>query len=237
MGWAALGSPRGGAGDQIIYYRRARRGEHPGWIVWGDSLSGSKLRDYVRRGFEPLMQYGVINSPARDRRAFSNEPEPGMTTEKYVWEAILTHPDGPAEFPVEQVITYGWHRPEKCPIPDAYFPQLVGKKVTEYTCPERCGRKFIGLDGVGGVGTLRTHLRVMHGWDQSNLQAYGTRMGIDFNKGDVDDLLVNDVVYGGAAVEALSCEKCGEEFNGAMAAARRAKHVKNHPVAEIVTVG
>lgn len=248
MGWGALSQPKGGAGDQIIYYRRPRKGEDAGWIVWGDSISGSKLRDYVRRGFEPLMQYGVINSPSRDKRALGNDPEPGMTTEKYVWEAILSHPDGPAEFPVAQIIAYGWHRPDQCPVPDAYFPQLVGKKVREYTCPERCGRKpFIEVAGVGGVGSLRQHLRIMHGWDQANLQAYGERMGIDFNKGDVDELLIADVEYERpqsralpqrqsvaeieTVGEGLTCEDCGQEFTGQMAAARIARHRKRHAVA------
>ena len=239
MSWDAFAQPNAGAGDQIIYYRRPRKGEHAGWIVFGDSLSGTKLRDYVKRGFEPLMQFGIINSAARDRARFGDKSTPAdstMTMARYEWEAILTHPDGPAEFPIEQLVSNRWYRPEHCPVPDAHFPQLVGKQIIEYTCPEHCGRPpFVGVDGVGGIGTLRTHLRIMHRWDQANLQAYGARVGIDFNKADVEMLATSEYVYGGAAA-ALKCERCGEEFKGAMAAARLGKHVKNHPVAEVVTI-
>lgn len=204
--WAALGQPNRGDGDRIIYYRRPTKGtngrpvEDPGWIVFGDSISGSKLRDFVARGFQPLMQYGTINSAQRDVRAFgskSSPADPTMTREQYIWEGILSHPDGPAEFPLEQIIAFGWYRPEQCPVPTAYFPQLVGKKVKEYTCPERCGRKpFVEIDGVGGISALRQHLRIMHEWDQANLQAYGERVGIDFNKADVAELLINDMQFG-----------------------------------------
>lgn len=238
--WAALAQPNAGAGDQIIYYRRPRTGEHAGWIVYGDSLSGTKLRDFVRRGFEPLMTYGVINTSARDRRMYGDKNTPrddAMTKDIYIWDAILSHPDGPAEFPVEQLVSNRWYRPERCPVPDAFFPQLVGKEIKEYTCPERCGRPpFVAVDGIGGVSTLRTHLRVMHGWDQANLQAYGARVGIDFNKGDMSSV-VTDFTYNADAAVTISCERCGEQFRGRTAKARLARHEKNHPVAAIETVG
>lgn len=239
--WAALAQPNAGAGDRIIYYRRPRQGEDPGWIVYGDSLSGTKLQDRLRRGFEPLMQYGAINSAARDLAMFGDKSHPrdeGMTRGRYIWEGILSHPDGPAEFPIEQIVTFRWYRPEHCPVQDAYFPQLVGKKIKEYTCPERCGRPpFVACDGIGGIGPLRTHLRVMHKWDQANLQAYGARVGIDFNMSDVNSLAVNEVSYGEQAVETLTCDRCGQRFEGRMAKAHLGRHLKNHPVAIVETVG
>ena len=244
--WAALGQPNSGDGDQIIYYRRPLRkptgevAEDPGWIIYADSISGTKLRDFVKRGFEPLMQYGVINTADRDRRMYgdkSNQRE-DMNKDRYIWEAILTHPDGPAEFPVEQLAAYRWYRPERCPVPDVYFPQLVGKAIKEYTCPERCGRAaFVAIEGFGGVSNLRTHLRVMHDWDQANLQAYGDRVGIDFNKADINSVAVADVPYGAQEVETLACDRCDETFTGKMAKARLTKHKNNHPVAIIETVG
>ena len=237
--WAAFAQPNAGDGDQVIYYRRPRKGEDNGWIVWGDSLSGTKLRDHIKRGFEPLMQFGVINSADRDRRMYGDRSHPreeAMDKQRYTWEGILTHPDGPAEFPVDQLVAYRWYRPEFCPVPDVYFPQLVGKQIKEYTCPERCGRPpFVSVEGVGGVGTLRTHLRVMHNWDQANLQAYGARVGIDFNKSDVNEILIADVDYGAQA--AVPCPRGGETCSGGMAKARFTKHVKNHPVAVVETVG
>lgn len=207
MEWGNIGRPSRGDGDQVIYYRRPlknRQGqpaENPGWITWGDSLSGTKLRDYVRRGFEPLMDFGTINTTQRMQRAYgskTSEAEGGWTNDRWLWEPILSHPDGPAQFPVSQILAFGWHHPERCPVPDVVFPQLVGKKVKEYRCPERCGRApFVEYDGFGAIGPLATHLRVMHEWDRTALIAWGQSVGIDFNKPDVGGELISDFSYEG----------------------------------------
>lgn len=186
-----------GQGDQIIYYRRPRKGENAGWITYGDSLSGSKYRDFVRRGFEPLEKYGYINTYARDRAAFGDgktaPAEAGWTTERYIWEQILSHPDGPAEFPVEQLLTFRWYRPENVPVPGVSFPQLKGVKVKEFRCPERCGRApFVDVDGAGGARALANHLRITHGWDIPSLMAYGERIGVDFTAADVVEMTVQE---------------------------------------------
>lgn len=237
--WSATNRSGAADGDEIIYYRKPDKGLEANWITYGDSASGTKLRDKERLGFQPLWKYGLINSQQNDLRAFgdkSHSAESEYDTNQYIWGNILSHPEGPAEFPVDQLIAFRWHIPQNCPVPEAYFPQLVGKKITQYTCPERCGRPpFVAVDGFGGISTLRSHLRVMHDWSQVELQAYGERVGIDFTKADVAEFSVQDVSYG-AATETLSCAKCGEEFKGGMAAARLAKHEKNHPVAEIVTI-
>ena len=233
--WDAVTQGGGrGSGDQVIYYRRPRKGNQAGWIIWGDSLSGSKLRDFLRRGFEPLMKYGAINSVGRNRKLFgdsTNPVEEGYRRDQYVWEGILSHPDGPAEFPVEQIVTYRWYRPEQCPIPDVVFPQLKGLKVKEYNCPERCGRQpFVDVDGVGGVGALRQHLRIIHDWDQANLQSYGERVGIDFNRLDVLAMPVNEYT---TPEPGFRCEECGAEFSKKIALAG---HRRSHPVVEVETV-
>lgn len=236
-----VGQPQSGAGDQIIYYRKPN-----GWITWGDSLSGSKQRDFTLRGFEPLHRYGTINTVERDLRVFGSKASPvavefrdltpSEVKARYIWEQILTHPDGPSEFPVEQIVAYRWYRPDNCPVPDAYFPQLQGHKIRELTCPEHCGRAaFVELDGIGGISTLRQHLRVMHEWDQANLQAYGERVGIDFNKADVEQIAIHDIEYDATPAEAV-CEECGAEFRGRMAAAQKARHMRSHPVIEVQTI-
>lgn len=228
--WGALGGPGRGQGDRVIYYRKPN-----GWITYGDSVSGTKLRDFVARGFEPLMQYGYINTQGRDNRRFgtaNQEREAGMTEGKYIWEQILSHPDGPAEFPLEQVIAMRWYRPENCPVEDAYFPQLAGKKIREYNCPEQCGRApFVDIEGAGGMSGLRTHLRIMHGWDQANLLAYGERVGIDFTHPDVVEAPVHD--FEADAGPVLTCEECGKEFSGGAAKARLTRHRKDHAKVEI----
>ena len=246
--WAA-GQAQSGSGDQVIYYRKPDTGLHGGWITWGDSISGSKQRDMIKLGFYPLIKYGTINNLQREVRAFGTKSspiapeyavlEPQDHRARYLWEQILTHPDGPAEFPVEQVVAYRWYRPEKCPVPEAYFPQLEGVKIRELTCPEHCGREpFVELNGVGGISALRQHLRIMHKWDQSNLNAYGERVGIDFNRVDVKDILINEVTLGDQTPP-LVCEECEQEFRGGFKEARFARHKKTHmkSAALVETVG
>jgi len=198
--WGAQTDTGRGAGDQIIYYRRPRTGltgepvENAGWITWGDSLSGSKFRDYVRRRFDPLMQYGVINSREREMQRVAERWSPGH----YIWGLILEHPQGPAEFPLAQIVTWRWYRPELCPVPDVYFPQLSGKKLQEYRCPTAgCNRRFVDIEEVGGVSGLGSHLIISHEWTRTDLNAYGDRVGIDFNKVDVANLPVEEYMYAG----------------------------------------
>ena len=179
-------------GDQVIYYRtpaKTARGEpheQAGWIVWGDSISGTKLRDRLRRGFAPLFEYGVINSPENRVRFGNGQDDSWLTETGAQWKPILSHPNGPGEFPVDQLQTYRWYRPEACPVPTARFPQLSGS-VREYRCPQ-CTRQFTDVEGVGGVSGLAKHLTIMHKWDRTSLNAYGDRTGIDFNKVDVVDV-------------------------------------------------
>ena len=186
--WGAASGAGLNMGDQVIYYRRPKGPdkEDSGWIVTADSISGTKLRDYAIRGFEPLMKYGHINRSdnVTQGRLASNPNEK--------WRQILEHPDGPSEFPLEQVLTFRWYRPDQCPVPETVFPQLEGIKVREYRCPECRRAPFVDIDGVGGVTSLANHLRIMHEWDRASLMAYGDRVGIDFNKADTGNLLVQD---------------------------------------------
>ena len=173
-----------GLGDQVIYYRRPPEGEDPGWIIWSDSISGTKLRDMIVRKFEPLFKYGTINQGAmHDRLA---------DVVGAIWEPILKHPDGPAEFPVSQVVTYRWYNDDDCPVKGIVFPQLSGAKIREYRCPECNRAPFVDINGVGGTSSLGLHLRIMHGWDRSVLMAYGDRVGVDFNAADAGGLAVKE---------------------------------------------
>ena len=103
-----------------------------------------------------------------------------------IWRRILEHPEGPSEFPVEQIVTFRWYRPELCPVEGVYFPQLQGKKVREYRCPDCKRPAFIDVEGevAGGVTSLAQHLRIMHGWDRPSIMIYGEHVGIDFQKID-----------------------------------------------------
>lgn len=199
--FASWGASGRNLGDEVIYYRRPVDGEHnAGWITHADSISGTKFRDFVSRGFEPLMKYGRINSKVNEAKGWG------------IWEPILSHPDGPAEFPLEQIVISRWYKPKsrggECPIPTR-FPQLLGVKIVEYKCPE-CSRapfpelKKDGVVLVSAVADLGNHLRIMHKWDRLSLLGYGDRVGIDFNAIDAR----TDIVY---EYEAEAEEEAAEE--------------------------
>jgi hypothetical protein len=158
---------------------------------------------------------------------------------------ILTHPDGPSEFPLEQIVANGWHRRGGCPVPGVFFPQIPGNKFRDLACPERCGRKpFAELNGSGGATELRQHLRIMHKWDPATIQAYGERVGIDFEAISTEGqpLVVSydgDDYQAEAAAPVATCPACGEGFSGKMAKAHLGQHLRRCEAAQAVveTVG
>jgi hypothetical protein len=152
--------------EQAMYFRRPLHWENqPGWIVV-DGTNADRVEGKMWLGFEPLHKYGRIE---------------GVEAGGNPWIKILEHPDGPAEFPVDQVMTLRWYKEKDCPIPGTKFPQLQGHKVVEYKCPE-CNREpFPAFDGKGGVEALAFHLRIIHSWDRASLVRYGERVGIDFD--------------------------------------------------------
>lgn len=166
---------RKGKWARSCYYRNPR-----GWITV-DQYMGTALQAFSDRGFQRLAKYGdVTRYLDQDRQ----EPDPGGN-----WGPILRHPDGPGEFPAEQVIIARWYKKDFCPVPEAKFPQLKGIKIQEYQCPQ-CNRPpFISAEDAegkpvvksNGIAALGVHLQVAHSWDRLVLLAYGERVGIDFN--------------------------------------------------------
>lgn len=205
--YATFNTTGKGLGDEVIYYRRpfkTRDGEpaeNAGWITWADSLSGTKLRDYEVRGFTPLRQYGFVNNEDRlndmIKRAHQERWTPRQFQAELIWGQILRHPDGPAEFPLEQIMTLRWYEPDNCPIrgvdPVELFPQLRGHKVKKYGCPQ-CRRTFAEVDGRGAGQPFANHLRIMHEYDMQNILTYGTKIGLDFT----------GVEYGGEQYEEIT---------------------------------
>jgi hypothetical protein len=163
-GEMAIRAGRGSKYEKHIYYRRPQKGEEAGWIIVAASVGGSVLTDLSKRGFEPLWKYGQLKD--------------GETNK---WKQILSHPDGPAEFPADQVMTFRWYKPEDCPIPGVNFPQLQGHKIIEYQCPECSRPAFVAMDGVGGIEHLARHLRLIHSWDRPSLVKYGEEAGVNFD--------------------------------------------------------
>lgn len=161
----------------VIYYRNKR-----GWITWGDTQASKQIDMINGKGCTPLSQYGKIS--------YSED----------LWGPILRHPNGPAEFPVEQILAYRWYRKDRLPDlrpivqqgrewvrmdipqPKVRFPQLAGVKITEYPCPENCRTKEGDDLSYHDPLHLGSHLRIRHEYDRSEILKYGDAMGIDFTK-------------------------------------------------------
>ena len=130
----------------------------------------------------------------------------------------MEHSDGPAEFPLEQIMALRWWRPQDVPLPGVRFPQLTGHKVKEIPCPD-CKRPFFAMDGEGGVAELARHLRIMHNWDTKQLDTYGERVGINFDA--IYKMLEHEfkeVELGEAAdVQLSKCMACDAEIPGKLA--------------------
>ena len=178
------------------YYRRPNEGEDAGWIIVGPvSANGTVVEDFIERGFEPLRKYGHISH-----------------TEKNPWRTILEHPDGPGEFPLDQIMALRWWRPQDIPLPGVHFPQLAGHKVKEIPCPD-CKRPFFAVDGEGGVGELAKHLRIMHGWDTKQLDTYGERVDINFDA--IYKMLEHE--FKEVELGVSKCKSCDEDIPGKLA--------------------
>lgn len=154
--------------EVVIYYRKPAdfdHGREGNWICWGDSQPGKRIT-MLERGFTPLPQFGRLDRYMRDGSGQE------VIDSAFPWGGILRHPDGPAQFPVEQILTYRWHR--KPPIPGIRFPQLQGMKIVEYECPECTEQTFFNPIH------LARHLRNSHGYEHRDLTALGQFLGIDF---------------------------------------------------------
>jgi hypothetical protein len=205
--YAAYSTSGRGMGDEVIYYRRpfkTRDGEpaeNAGWIVFADSLSGTKLRDYEVRGFTPLRSYGRLNDEERlndvIKRSKRERWTPRQFDAEWQWGQILRSPGGPEEFPLDQIMTLRWFDPQQCPIKDIdpvdLFPQLRGHRVKKYRCPQ-CPRSFYEVDGAGAAEPFANHLRIQHDYDMQNILVYGDKIGLNFTA----------VQYGGEQSEEIT---------------------------------
>ena len=164
--------------ERVIYYRKSN-----GWITWGDSESGTKLRDMNIMGFQALFDYGVITG-FLDKAG--DQPDPGS-----VWGPILRHPKGPAEFPVDQIVALRWHTDPPIPVK---FPQLQGMKITQYQCPQCARAPFAELKKgdeivLSAIKALGNHLTIIHKWDRLALLRWGDRVNIDFDAVDAKEVV------------------------------------------------
>ena len=188
-------SGQGSKFEKHMYFRRPATGENPGWIVFaGTNLD--RQNDLMRRGFTRMDKYGTIEDmEVQLRRAGRIHPEAQIDP----WYPILMHPDGPREFPVEQVLQLRWYKAEHCPVEGTKFPQIGAHSVREYQCPECKVLPFAAIDGMGGIEPLGRHLRIQHGWDRASLVKYGERINIDFDA--IYSAIKVDYAFDGAPVK------------------------------------
>ena len=174
--------------ERHMYYRRPRTGQQVGWIVTGGSNAG-RVQNMQLRGFEPLYKYGFI-----------------PVGEENKWATILNHPDGPLEFPADQVLTLRWYR--EPPVLGVTFPQIGGQRVVEYRCPECDHLPFVSINGSGGILPLGNHLRITHSWDRASLMKFGEKKGIDFDAIYSGEGAVAQVVEFGDGDTEAQCPDC-----------------------------
>ena len=187
---AMLGSQRYRS-ERVIYYQKpavfpdGKPNLEANWITWGDTQQHKAIW-LMARGFKPLYQFGYIETKHR-------ETDPDSPFDQYgVWGPILTHPDGPALFPVDQIVAYRWYDPQHVgvdvgngrpaiPIPGVKFPQLrefvaKGGEITVFACPECTDRVF------HHAIALARHLRNRHDYQMHEIIALGKELNVDFTR-------------------------------------------------------
>lgn len=114
----------------------------------GNRDAGSYSR-YLKKGMTPVTKYGYCAPPTR-AQAYLDQYQ------------VILQAGGAVEFPVSQVIAYGWHK--NPPIAGLKFPQYeqLRSTVKEFQC-EACGQDFSFLETDNEVGnSYRAHLMSEH---------------------------------------------------------------------------
>ncbi len=167
-----VGNNQARASMKVIYARRPQKDANTGkplqmagWVTWiDDDTQTGALWLKVAQGWTILKQYGNLGQ--RD-----GSPDPLGP-----WQKILEHRSGPAEFPVDQLMEFGWYDAERVPVPGVRFPQLRGMKIPTYPCPECSDRNFLKPIH------LARHCRNAHSYDRKDIQDLAEQLGIDLVK-------------------------------------------------------
>ena len=222
------------------YYRRGPGGSRGGWIMAIGAWPGFRS-DMEYKGYVFLQRYGTwvlpgpgAGSTVTDRRGVRFNPgdEP--------WRFIFQ--DGGAhEFPLSQIIAYGWHITP--PYREVVFPQLEGVKIYDYFCPECETGTFSSTDKQEAVDWLRQHLVSgkdgTHAYRPEDLRALGEEYGIDFfaprrGRREASGAHTEQVTNPSQMVAGettFRCNDCGAEF---AARSERMRHGKSCPAKQAV---
>lgn len=130
-------------------------------LVDNDQQTGAIWRK-IASGWHVLEKYGKVRF----------YPDEGGSR----WDQILRAPGGPAEFPIAQIMEFGWYDPSRVPVAGVKFPQLRGETIRVLPCPECPSRRFLKPIH------LAQHCRGAHNYDRQDIKALGDQLGIDFVK-------------------------------------------------------
>lgn len=186
--------------EKAIYYRAPKtrtngkgatfKHDQADWIVVRGNNDNTMLT-MMRKGYQPLSQFGTIsNGPKGAPSAFDLYDK---------WGPILTHPDGPRQFPLSQIMAFGWYRPENVPVPGVKFAALsrenlireLGEpRIIEYLCPECEARRFLRANHLG------RHLKVSHDYDRAELIALARDKNWSFSKDLTGDRIERSFEFG-----------------------------------------
>lgn len=124
----------GSGAEKMCYYKTPvghKEGKESRWVVWSHTQPSVQLMR-INAGFIPLPKYGEANPS-------------GALDGPDCWNAILSHPNGPSEFPASQVQAFHWYDkrylPPKFQEKGLVFPQFeryladLGGDIDEYHCP------------------------------------------------------------------------------------------------------
>jgi hypothetical protein len=157
---------------KVIYARRpltdvntGKAIQMAGWVTWiDDDVQTGELWRKMAMGWVPLRKYGFLGTKEGEA-----DPEGN-------WAKILKTPGGPSEFPVDQLLEFGWFDPERVPVHGVKFPQLRGMKIPLYPCPECSDRMF------QKPIHLARHCRNAHSYDRKDIQDLAEQLDINLVK-------------------------------------------------------
>ena len=160
------------------YYRKKN-----GWIITGNVGTPANKSSYEIQGAIYLNLYGFWRPGSADGQAKPEERDRNGTPWNPAiepWRRIFQE-GGANEFPVDQIVAYGWHR--RPPYREVTFPQLQGVAVFDLPCPE-CDRIFGSLNERETAQMLKTHLtsrtNTSHSYTPTDLRELGKEWNLDF---------------------------------------------------------
>jgi hypothetical protein len=120
-----------------------------GWVTVAQANPQEFMRQSIK-GMTPLHAYGRFQFP------YDAATKTWVDRERF---KLIFARGGAREFPVSQILEYGWHRTP--PYSDVQFPQLAGVEIDEAMCPT-CRRTFTGLPHITAKDLLAKHESVAH---------------------------------------------------------------------------